>query len=44
MHLVGVVMKRNNNRADPVFIKHLLVEEIKRIKLDPTEVTSDEDE
>ena len=44
MHLVGVVMKQNNNRADPVFIKHLLNEEIKKIRLDPTEITSDEDE
>ena len=44
MHLVGQIMKQNNNRADPVFVKHLLNEEIKKIKLDPTEITSDEDD
>jgi len=44
MHLVGQIMKQNNNRADPVFLKHLLNEEIKKIKLDPTEITSDEDD
>ena len=44
MHLVGIVMKKNNNRADPVFVKHLLNEEIKRIRLDPTDATSDEED
>lgn len=44
MHLVGIVMKKNNNRADPVFVKHLLNEEIKKIRLDPTDATSDEED
>lgn len=44
MHLVGIIMKQNNNRVDPVFVKHLLSEEIKRVKLDPSEVTSEEED
>jgi len=31
MHLVGKVMKKYNNRADPLAVKQLIEDEIKRL-------------
>lgn len=44
MHLVGIIMKAHGNRADPVMIKHMIEQEIKKVKIDPKDLKSDEDD
>lgn len=44
MHLVGIIMKSSGNRADPVMIKHMLEQEIKKVRIDPKDLKSDEDD
>lgn len=42
MHLVGLLMKKNPGKADPVMVKHLLMEEIKKVEVKKTTATEEE--
>lgn len=42
MHLVGILMKQNQGKADPVMIKHLLQEEIKKVEVIKTNANEEE--
>ena len=44
MHLVGIVMRVTNGKGDPVMIKHLLQEEIKKVKLTQQEMDETDDD
>lgn len=45
MHLVGIIMRQTQNKADPVIIKHLIEEQVKKVKIDPKDLgKSDDDE